>query len=67
MSQVLVKIFGEKRGIYVLCNPQIYKSTTFTEAEREALGLAGPLRAWPVRIQVIATVSHLPCSCEKDR
>jgi malate dehydrogenase (oxaloacetate-decarboxylating)(NADP+) len=43
MATVTVPTLGEKRGIDVLHDPQLNKSTAFTEAEREALGLTGLL------------------------
>ena len=39
--------FGGKRGIDALHDPHINKSTAFSEAEREALGLTGFLFGRP--------------------
>lgn len=43
MSQTTEKTLGGKRGIDVLHDSQINKSTAFTDGEREALGLTGLL------------------------
>jgi len=43
MFQTTGKTLPGKRGIDVLQDPEINKSTAFTEAEREALGLTGLL------------------------
>src|SRR5215467_11529093 len=43
MATVTAMTLGEKRGIDVLHDPQLNKSTAFTEPEREALGLTGLL------------------------
>lgn len=43
MAQANRKTLGGKRGIDVLHDPEINKSTAFTETEREALGLIGLL------------------------
>lgn len=39
------KSSAAKRGIDLLRDPQLYKSTAFSEADREALGLTGLLPA----------------------
>src|SRR5262245_3279506 len=43
MTTAIAHTLGEKRGIEVLHDPQLNKSTAFTETEREALGLTGLL------------------------
>src|SRR5262245_58380981 len=43
MTTVTLPTLGEKRGIDVLHDPQLNKSTAFTAAERDALGLTGLL------------------------
>ena len=45
MVQIAEATLGEKHGIDVLHDPQFNKSTAFTEAEREELGLTGLLPA----------------------
>jgi malate dehydrogenase (oxaloacetate-decarboxylating)(NADP+) len=61
MDEVNRTILGGKRGIDVLHDPEINKSTAFTEAEREALGLTGLLPSGidTEEIQVERVMQHL--------
>jgi len=43
MSDVIIQTLEGKHGIQILHDPEVNKSTAFTEAERQALGLVGLL------------------------
>src|SRR5215469_9847625 len=61
MTTITHSTLGEKRGIDVLHDPQLNKSTAFTEPEREALSLTGllPSGVETEQVQVQRVMQHL--------
>ena len=61
MTTATAHTLSEKRGVNVLHDPQLNKSTAFTEMERETLGLIGllPSGVETEEVQVQRVMQHL--------